>query len=67
MKVRVRNYFKKSDVKEYIASIKKIKKSEAVTKEFIGAGLAEEYKYMIDRADILIDELQKMLKYVEGI
>ena len=67
MNYKVNHYLKKADVREYITAIKKVRKSEVITKEFINAGLADEYKYMIDRADILIDELGKALKYVEGI
>lgn len=67
MKHQVKSYLNKPEVREFITGIESVKKSKVIAKEFINAGLVDEYKYMLNRADTIVKELKKALKYVEGI
>lgn len=63
----IRKYLTKKDVTEYITKLKAVKSSVILEKEMIKLNLRTEYRYMIERGDLITQQLSDALEYVEWI
>ena len=62
----VKEELTKKDIREYIERLKKVKTSTILKEEMIKINLETEYKYMIKRADPMIEALKNSLEHMGG-